>query len=247
MEGFLLKASLFITCIADNFFPQVGDSVVKILRKNGVDLDFPKDQTCCGQPAFNAGYWNEARDVAKGLIQTFEKSEYVVSPSGSCVAMIKHDYPQLFAGDQLWESRVKELAAKTYEFSQFLVNVLKVEDVGARQKMKAVYHPSCHATRIMEIHEEPLKLLRNIKDIELLELPNADQCCGFGGTFSVKMAAVSEEIVEDKVRNILLSGADIVTGTDLGCLMNIGGRLEHQRHPVQAIHIAQLLAEGMEA
>lgn len=247
MEGFLLKASLFITCIADNFFPQVGDSVAKILRRNGVDLDFPKDQTCCGQPAFNAGYWDEARDVAKGLIRTFEKSEYVVSPSGSCVAMIKHDYPQLFAGDQLWESRVKELAAKTYEFSQFLVNVLKVEDVGARQKMKVVYHPSCHATRIMEIHEEPLKLLHRVKGLELLELPNADQCCGFGGTFSVKMAAVSEEIVEDKVRNIMQSGADIVTGTDLGCLMNIGGRLEHQGHSVQAIHIAQLLAEGMEA
>ena len=242
-----MKASLFVTCIADNFFPKVGESVVKILKKGGVVLDFPDEQTCCGQPAFNAGYWDEAREVAKGLIKAFEKSEYVVSPSGSCVAMIKEDYPQLFAGDGLWESRMRELGNKTYEFTQFLVNVLKVEDIGCRRKVKAVYHPSCHATRLLGIKEEPLRLLNNIKELELLDLPHADQCCGFGGTFSVKMAAVSEEIVEEKVRNILQSGADIVTGVDLGCLMNIGGRMEHQGHPVQAIHIAQLLAEGMES
>jgi L-lactate dehydrogenase complex protein LldE len=127
------------------------------------------------------------------------------------------------------------------------VGVLKIDNVGARKKAKVVYHPSCHATRVMEIKDEPLQLLRNVKELEILELPNADQCCGFGGTFSVKMAAVSEEIVEEKVRNILQSGAEIVTGVDLGCLMNIGGRLEHQGHPVQAIHIAQLLAERMEA
>ena len=242
-----MKASLFVTCIADNFFPQVGESVVKILKKGGVELDFPDEQTCCGQPAFNAGYWDEAREVAKGLIKAFEKSEYVVSPSGSCVAMIKEDYLQLFAGDQLWESRMRELGDKTYEFTQFLVNVLKVEDIGCRRKAKVVYHPSCHATRLLGIQEEPLKILHNVKELELLDLPHADQCCGFGGTFSVKMAAVSEEIVEEKVRNILQSGADIVTGVDLGCLMNIGGRMEHQGHPVEAIHIAQLLAEGMEA
>lgn len=245
MEGFLLKASLFVTCIADNFFPKVGESVVKILRKNGVDLDFPPEQTCCGQPAFNAGYWDEAREVAKNLIKVFERSDYVVSPSGSCVAMIKHDYPMLFAGNPVWEARIDELAEKTYEFSQFLVNVLKIEDVGARKKAKVVYHPSCHATRLMGIKEEPLKLLHNVKDLELLELPDAEQCCGFGGTFAVKMAAVSEEMVEDKVDNILKSGAEIVTGVDLGCLMNIGGRLEHQGHQVQAVHIAQLLAEGI--
>jgi L-lactate dehydrogenase complex protein LldE len=243
----LLKTSLFITCIADNFFPEVGVSVVKILRKNGVDVDFPRQQTCCGQPAFNAGYWDEAKQLAKNFIRTFEKSATVVSPSGSCVAMIKHDYPLLFAGDPEWEARSKELGDKTYEFTQFLVNVLKIDDLGARQKAKVVYHPSCHATRLMEIREEPLKLLRQVRDLELLELPNAEQCCGFGGTFSVKMAAVSEEIVAEKVENILRSGADIVTGVDLGCLMNIGGRLQHQGHPVQARHIAQLLAEGMEA
>ena len=241
-----MKASLFVTCIADNFFPQVGESVVKILKKNGVEIDFPEEQTCCGQPAFNAGYWDEAREVAKGLIKAFEKSEYVVSPSGSCVAMIKEDYPQLFAGDSLWETKIQELGDKTYEFSQFLVNVLKIEDIGACKKAKVVYHPSCHATRLVGIKEEPLTLLNNVKELKLLDLPNADQCCGFGGTFSVKMSAVSEEIVEEKVKNILQSGADIVTGVDLGCLMNIGGRLEHQGHAVQAIHIAQLLAEGME-
>lgn len=169
----------------------------------------------------------------------------MVSPSGSCVAMIKHDYPMLFEGDRDWENRIKELAAKTYEFTQFLVNVLKIEDVGIRRKAKVVYHPSCHATRLMGIKEEPLRLLRNVKELELLELPNADQCCGFGGTFSVKMAAVSEEMVEEKVNNILQSGAEIVTGVDLGCLMNIGGRLEHQGHQVKALHIAQLLAEGI--
>lgn len=245
MEGFLLKASIFVTCIVDNFFPKVGECMVKILRKGGVNLDFPPEQTCCGQPSFNSGYWDETRVIAKNLIKVFEKSDYVVSPSGSCVAMIKHDYPMLFAGDKEWEPRINALSAKTYEFTQFLVNVLKIEDLGASRKAKVVYHPSCHATRLMEIHEEPLKLLRNIKDLELLELPNADQCCGFGGTFSVKMAAVSEEMVEEKVNNILKSGAEIVTGIDLGCLMNIGGRLEHQKHPVQAIHLAQLLAEGM--
>lgn len=247
LGGISLKASLFVTCIADNFFPQVGESVVKILRKGGVELDFPRDQTCCGQPAFNAGYWDEARELAKGLIKTFEKSQYVVSPSGSCIAMIKDDYPQLFAGDPVWEERSRELGEKAYEFTQFLVNVLQIDDLGARKKVKVVYHPSCHATRLVGIEEEPIRLLRRVKDLELLELPGADQCCGFGGTFSVKMAAVSEEIVEEKVRNILQSGADIVTGVDLGCLMNIGGRLDHQGHPVQSVHIAQLLAEGMQA
>lgn len=245
LEAIGLKASLFVTCIVDNFYPTVGESVVRILRKHGVSVDFPEQQTCCGQPAFNAGYWDEARAVAQNLIMAFEKSEAVVCPSGSCVAMIKHDYPMLFNDDPVWQPRMQELAAKTYEFTQFLVNVLKVEDLGAKRNVKAVYHPSCHATRLMGIQQEPLKLLRHIEGLQLLDLPHADQCCGFGGTFSVKMPAVSVEMVEEKVQNILSTGAEIVTGVDLGCLMNIGGRLEKGGHSVRIVHIADLLAGGM--
>ncbi|MDA8441380.1 MAG: (Fe-S)-binding protein [Peptococcaceae bacterium] len=240
-----MKASFFVTCIADNFFPEVGECVIKLLNGQGIKLDFPPEQTCCGQPAFNSGYWDEARDVAKGMIEAFAASDYVISPSGSCVAMFKIDYPLLFQGDAQWEVKVKQLGEKTFEVTQFLVNVLHLENLGARYPAKVTYHPSCHATRLLGIKDEPLKLLRQVQDLELVELPNASDCCGFGGTFAVKMAAVSEEMVEEKVQNILRSGADVVTGVDLGCLMNIGGRLQHQGHAVRAVHITQLLAEGM--
>ena len=240
-----MKASLFITCISDNFFPEVGESVVKILKQQGVKLDFPPEQTCCGQPAFNSGYWDEAREVARSVLKAFEHSAYVVSPSGSCVAMIHHGFPELFKDDNELEPKVQALIKKTYEFTQFLVEVLEVKDLGARFKGKVAYHPSCHATRILGIKNSPIKLLQHVSELELVDLPNASDCCGFGGTFAVKMAAVSEEIVEDKVKNILQSGAEIVTGVDLGCLMNIGGRLQHQGHKVRALHIAQLLAEGI--
>ncbi len=240
-----MKASLFVTCIVDSFYPEVGESMFKILKKQGVGLNLPVEQTCCGQPAFNSGYWDDAREVAKTLFKAFAGSEYVIAPSGSCVAMVRHSFPQLFANDQEYGPKVEALANKTYEFSQFLVDVLGIVDLDAKLNARVCYHPSCHATRILGVKDVPLKLLQHVQGLEYVELPNSGDCCGFGGTFSVKMAAVSEEMVEDKVQNILKSGAEIVTGVDLGCLMNIGGRLEHQGHKVKAVHIAQLLAEGM--
>jgi L-lactate dehydrogenase complex protein LldE len=243
--GKSLKASLFVTCIVDSFYPEVGESMFKILKKHDVSLNLPLEQTCCGQPAFNSGYWDDAREVAKTLFKAFENSDYVISPSGSCVAMLHHSFPQLFKDDKQYQPKVQALADKTYEFTQFLVDVLGVEDLGAEVNAKVTYHPSCHATRILGVKDTALKLLQHVKGLEYVELPNSGDCCGFGGTFAVKMAAVSEEMVEDKVQNILKSGAEIVTGVDLGCLMNIGGRLEHQGHKVRAVHIAQLLAEGM--
>ncbi|HWJ02383.1 MAG TPA: (Fe-S)-binding protein, partial [Verrucomicrobiae bacterium] len=198
-----MKASLFITCLSDSFFPEVGESMVKILRRQGVELDLPPEQTCCGQPAFNAGYWDDAREVAKSLLMAFEHSEYVVSPSGSCVAMVHHGFPLLFEGDKEWEPRVKALIPKTFEFCQFLVEVLGVKNLGASLNAKVTYHPSCHATRILGVGDSPRELLHHVKGLEFVELPNAWECCGFGGTFAVKMAAVSEAMVEDKVKNIL--------------------------------------------
>lgn len=240
-----MKASLFITCICDSFYPEVGKSIVRILEKNNVEVDFPAGQVCCGQPAFNTGYWEDAKKVAKSVLDNFINSEYVVVPSGSCVAFIKEFYPLIFENDPYYSKVSKELGEKAFEFSEFMVDILKVTDVGACFPHKVTYHGSCHATRLLGVTGKVIKLLNNIKDVELIKLPYGETCCGFGGTFSVKSPEISEAIVDEKVTHIMETGASIVTGTDMGCLMNIEGRLRKQGSSIRALHIAQLLDEGM--
>jgi len=243
--GVNLKASLFITCIADLMYADVGKSVVRVLRRSGVDLDFPEGQTCCGQPAFSSGYYKEAATVAKKVIEVFERSERVVMPSGSCAAMIHHGYPILFGDDPKWKKRAEEFVAKTYEFSQFIVDVLGITDVGATFRKKVTYHSSCHMSRILGVEEQPKILLKNVKGIDFIELPYAYDCCGFGGTFSMKMADISGAIVEEKVDNIVETGAEVLAGSDLTCLMNISGRLSRRGVPIKVMHVAQVLDQGV--
>ncbi|WP_274649330.1 (Fe-S)-binding protein [Paenibacillus humicola] len=242
-----MKVSLFITCLADQLYPEVGESVVRLLHDYGCEVDFPELQTCCGQPAFNSGYQDEAREVARNLIRAFEHSDYVVSPSGSCTGMVHHYYPYLFENEPEWKSKAEALIDKMYEFSQFIVRVLGVTDVGAAFPHKVTYHPSCHASRLLGVTEEPAELLGAVKGMEFVELPRKQDCCGFGGTFAVKMADMSEAMVCEKAACVCETGAEVLVGTDMGCLMNIGGRLNKEGRPVKVMHLAQLLEEGRRA
>jgi L-lactate dehydrogenase complex protein LldE len=226
-------------------YPEVGESVVRLLHRYGCEVDFPKTQTCCGQPAFNSGYQDEAREVARGLIRAFELSDYVVSPSGSCTGMVHHYYPQLFEQEPEWKAKAEELIEKTYEFSQFLVNVLGVTDLGAVLDEKVTYHPSCHASRLLGVKTEPMALLSCVKGLECIDLPKKEDCCGFGGTFAVKMADMSEAMVCEKAMHVISTGASVLVGSDMGCLMNIEGRLNKENKPVRVMHLAQLLEEGV--
>ena len=197
-----MKVSLFITCLSDALFPRVGEAMARLLARYGVSLEFPRLQTCCGQPAFNSGYWKEARETARTLLDAFEDSDYVISPSGSCTGMIHH-YPKLFEHDPVMLERAKRLQAKSYEFTQFLVQVLGVTDLGAVFPHKVTYHPSCHGTRILGIKDEPMKLMAQVKGMELVDLPFAEDCCGFGGTFAVKMADISGAMVTEDRKSVV--------------------------------------------
>ena len=238
------NADLFVTCIIDQLYPEVGVSVVKVLRRLGVTVGFPKDQTCCGQPVYNTGFTEEARTLAKRVLEQFRESEYVVVPSGSCAATIRVFYLELFADVPTLLAEAKALAAKTYEFSEFLVKVLGVEDAaacGAEYQGTAAYHPSCHMLREVEVREEPKKLLRSVPGLEEKELAGAEICCGFGGTFSVKFPHISEGMVADKIANVQASGADTLVSCDMSCLMNISGALNRQGSDVKVRHLAQIL------
>lgn len=235
-----MRVSLFITCLSEVFYPNVGKDVVEVLEKLGCKVDFPSGQTCCGQPAFNSGYRSEAVKAAKNMIKAFELSKYVVTPSGSCAAMV-HEYKSLFNDDPVWKERAEELANKTYEFTQFLVDVLEVEDVGATLETKATYHASCHMTRLLGVEEAPMKLLSHVKGLEIVPLHNQHNCCGFGGTFSVKMPKISEQMVDEKVKNVEDTEAEVLIGSDNGCLMNIGGRMNRLGKPIKVMHIAEVL------
>lgn len=241
-----MKVSLFITCLSDGIYPRVGQAMAKLLARCGVEVDFPQTQTCCGQPAFNSGYWDEARAAARIIVDAFEDSDFVISPSGSCTGMIHHYYPKLFNEDPVYKKKSEDLVAKTYEFTQFLVNVLEVEDIGASYPHKVTYHPSCHGTRLLGVKEEPMKLMNNIKGLELVPLPHAEDCCGFGGTFAVKMSEISGAMVSEKTDHILETEAEVLTGLDMGCLMNIGGNLRYRGQAVQVKHLAEILWEGVE-
>lgn len=239
-----MKVSLFVTCLSDLFFPEVGKSVVRILERSGVEVDFPLSQTCCGQPAYNSGYVKDARKAAKQTIQAFESSEYVVAPSGSCASMVRHYYPKMLRDDPAWSAKAEQLAGKTYEFTEFLVRVLETDDVGAEWNDTAAYHQSCHMSRGLGVRSEPLQLLSRVGGLSMKELPYCQDCCGFGGTFASKMSAISEAMVDEKIRHLESTGANTLIGSDMGCLMNIAGRLRRTGKNIQTMHVAEVLAKG---
>jgi L-lactate dehydrogenase complex protein LldE len=245
-----VRVSLFITCLADQMHPEVGVSTMRVLRRLGCEVLFSRQQTCCGQPFHNAGFPADARRVARTLIEALGPTgeagdaDYVVTPSGSCAAMVKHSYPELFAGDPDELERARALASRTFELSQFLVHVLGVEDVGASLARKATYHPSCHASRFLHVASEPLKLLSRVRGLELAPLAHAQDCCGFGGLFSVKLPQVSSAMAGEKLEHVAASGAQVLVGTDMGCLMHLAGLLRARGSPVEALHLAQVLDSG---
>jgi len=238
-----MKVSLFVTCLVDQLWTSVGVSSVEVLRRVGCEVEFDKRQTCCAQPAFNTGYLDEARPVARRFIEIFEssKADVIVSPSGSCTAMVHH-YTQLFAGDPEWLPRAQAIAAKTYELSSFLVRVLKVEDVGASWQGRLTWHDACHGLRDLNLKTEPRKLIQNVRGAEFVELEHADACCGFGGTFSVKYPEISVAILDQKIDAIERAGVHAVVSGDASCLMQIGGRLSRKGSKVKVMHLAELLS-----
>lgn len=237
-----MKVSLFVTCLVDQLWSNIGTSCVAVLRRAGCDVEFDDRQTCCGQPAFNTGYREEARQVAKRFIEVFEQTtaDAIVSPSGSCVAMVHH-FSELFAEDPEWRERAEVIAARTHELSTFLIRVLKVDDVGASWQGRLTWHDACHGLRDLNIKSEPRKLISNVRGAELVEIENAESCCGFGGTFSVKYPEISVAILDQKIEAIERAGVQAVVAGDASCLMQIGGRLSRRGSQVKVMHLAELL------
>jgi L-lactate dehydrogenase complex protein LldE len=235
------QITLFVQCLVDGLYPEVGEAMLTLFRRLGIQVNCPMDQTCCGQPAFNAGHRKAARVAARRFIEIFEDAEWIVCPSGSCVDMVKNHYPDLFEDDAAWAERATQVGRRTFELSQFLVDILEIEDMGAAYNGKITYHDSCHLLRGLGVREQPRHLIRQLKGAEFVEMKDPDRCCGFGGTFSVKYPGISTAMVDDKIRNIIASGADTVTGCDISCLMNIQGRLSRIGSPIKTLHIAQLL------
>jgi L-lactate dehydrogenase complex protein LldE len=236
------EIKLFIQCLVDGIYPEVGEAVVRIFRRLGLRVACPTDQTCCGQPAFNAGYRGQARIAAKHWIEIFEPAEVIVCPSGSCVNMVRHHYPELLRDEPQWLARLRKLAGRTFELTEYLVDVLGVEDLGAAYSGKITYHDSCHLLRGIGVREQPRRLLRRVAGAELVEMNGSDHCCGFGGAFAVKYPDISTAMVSEKVDHVIASGADTVVGCDMGCLMNIQGMLNRRRASIRVLHIAQILA-----
>lgn len=240
-----MRIALMTTCLVDQFFPQVAESMVRVLAACGVQVEVPPAQTCCGQPAYNSGFAAEARVVGQTLLTAFADAEYVVTPSGSCAGMVHHVFPTLFQGSPHSSQQAQALAEKTYEFSQFLLQVLGIDDLGAVFPHRVTFHPSCHGLRLLGVRAEPVRLLQRVRGLTYVELPAAEDCCGFGGTFALKLPALSTAMVDEKVRHVLATGAEVLVSTDMGCLMNMGGRLRRLGHPVRVMHLAELLAEGL--
>jgi L-lactate dehydrogenase complex protein LldE len=236
-----VRVSLFVPCFVDQLAPQVGLAAAKVLKRLGHEVEFRAEQTCCGQPSFNSGQWDVAREGALRTIQVFRGADVVVGPSGSCVAMIKKFYPELLQGTPHLAA-AEDLAARTFEFSDFLVNRLGVTDVGAKFAKKVTYHDGCHALRELRLKEEPRKLLRAVQGLELLESEEGESCCGFGGLFSAKFPMISTAMVQVKGGALARTGADFVVSSDPSCLLQIGGWLSREGKPILPLHIAEVLA-----
>ncbi|MGE5321824.1 MAG: (Fe-S)-binding protein [Actinomycetota bacterium] len=235
------KVSLFVPCFVDQLLPQVAVDTVQVLRRIGCEVEFREEQTCCGQPAFNSGYWDDARPCAERFVRVFRDAESIVCPSGSCTTMVRKFYPELLKESPM---RSDAIAAgqRTYELSEFLVKVAGVTDVGAVFPHSVTFHASCHGLRELGIREEPLKLLQAVEGLKLVDMPRYDECCGFGGTFATKFAEISAAMGQSKVENVMASGAEYVTAIDPSCLMHVQGMLGKNNFKAQTIHLASILA-----
>lgn len=236
------RVGLFVTCLVDLFRPSVGFAAVTLLEEAGCTVAVPEAQTCCGQPAFNSGDRATARDLARATIAAFEGFDYVVVPSGSCGGQIKRHYPELLADDPAWAPRAHHVAARTYELVSFLTDVLGLERVDTRFDGTVTYHDSCSGLREMGIKEQPRRLLASVAGLSLNELPSAEVCCGFGGTFCVKYPDISNKMVESKTADIAATGADTLLAGDMGCLLNMAGKLKREGSPIRVRHVAEVLA-----
>jgi L-lactate dehydrogenase complex protein LldE len=243
-----MRIALFVTCLADGLFPEVGRATVRLLERLGHDVVFPSQQTCCGQMHTNTGYQREALPLVRHHVETFEPYDVVVGPSGSCVGSVRHQHAMVArrAGDDRLAERAEQVARRTYELTELLVDVLGVDDVGAHFPHRVTYHPTCHSLRMLHVGDKPLRLLRNVHGIDLVELPGADTCCGFGGTFALKNADTSTAMLADKMRDVLDTRAEVVTAGDASCLMHIGGGLSRLRTGVRTMHLAEILASTEE-
>jgi L-lactate dehydrogenase complex protein LldE len=239
-----VRVALFITCFNDTLFPRTGQAVVQVLERLGHEVEFPLEQTCCGQMHANSGFQLEAVPLLRRFVRVFGPYEAVVCPSGSCVGMVVEHYPRLakLAGDTALAREVEQLRPRVHEFSTFLTDVVGVEDVGAYFPHRVTYHPTCHTLRSLRVGEAPLRLLRAVRGIELVELPSDSECCGFGGTFAVKNAAVSTAILADKLEHVIATRAEVCTALDNSCLMHIGGGLSRLQAGVRTMHLAEILA-----
>ncbi len=238
--------SLFVTCIVDAVYPQTGVSVVEILDHLGVEVRFPMGQTCCGQPAYNAGFQDDARTVARQFLNAFADAEVIVTPSGSCASMIRHYYPDLFRDDLEWYDRATWAADRTWEFTEYLVDGLGITDIGAAlPPTKIAFHNACHGYRLLDLKGQARALAENVEGITVTEMPGASQCCGFGGLFSVKMPEISNAMLQEKIDGVEQSDAEVIVTGDAGCLTQINGGLTRNGKTKRVVHIADLLAEGL--
>ncbi len=239
-----MRIALFVTCLADTLFPDVGQATVRLLERLGHQVEFPTAQTCCGQMHINTGYQRQALLLIRRHADVFAGYEAIVAPSGSCAGSVRHQHAMVARryGDRALARRAEAVAARTYELSEFLIDVLGVEDVGAYYPHRVTYHPTCHSLRLLRVGDRPLRLLRNVAGIDLIDLPDATTCCGFGGTFALKNADVSTAMLADKMRNITATGAEVCTAGDSSCLMHIGGGLARLRAGTRTVHLAEILA-----
>ena len=238
-----MNVQIFIPCFVDQLYPDTAFNMIKVLEKTGCTVSYNTDQTCCGQPAFNAGFRGEAKDVCSKFLKDFKGDEYVVSPSASCTGFVRNYYSKLFDNSSV-HNEVKDIGKRMYEFSEFMVHVLQVQNVGAVLKGKATYHDSCAGLRECKIKTEPRKLLSNVKGLELTELNDVETCCGFGGTFAVKFESISIAMGEQKVENALATGAEYLISTDLSCLMHLQGYINNKGYNLKTLHLADVLASG---
>jgi L-lactate dehydrogenase complex protein LldE len=239
-----VRIALFVTCVNDLVFPDTGRAVVTVLERLGHTVEFPREQTCCGQMHANSGYREEAMPLLRRYVRTFAGYAAVVAPSGSCVAMVRDGYPRLAAGDADLAAAVAGVAARTYELSELLVDVLGVTDVGAAFPHRVAYHPTCHGLRLLRLGDRPERLLRAVRGLELVPLPDAEECCGFGGTFALKNADVSAAMLADKCAAVGATGAEVLAAADNSCLAHIGGGLSRRDAAVRPVHYAEILASG---
>lgn len=239
-----MRIALFITCLADTLFPDVGKATVTVLERLGHEVVFPPTQTCCGQMHTNTGYLRDALPLVRHHVEVFEDSDVIVAPSGSCVGSVRHQHAMVAraGGDEALAARAEAVAGRTYELSELLVDVLGVTDVGASYPHRVTYHPTCHSLRMLRVGDKPLRLLREVRGLELVELPAAEECCGFGGTFALKNADTSTAMLADKMRHVLDTRAEVCTAGDSSCLMHIGGGLSRLRTGVRTVHLAEILA-----